>query len=244
MEYKKIMNKQKKQTQTNTQTQKSGKTILQDLLRQYVIDKDCNRLQVVANTITKKVLGKYAINSNQGYYLWQQSKNPNTKNFDVLDLRQTAILSLLQNIDITNINNNNYDIIIRQCFRDVNNYLYSLRSIQISTRPADYSIEYLTEQGIQIVKINSTICKLLKEDDNIYTISEEDNTLEEKRRLVKAILRELTPLQKQVAKMLAYGDSMHQIAKKTNRSYETIKSHMHYIRQKANKIQLQLNIKL
>lgn len=234
----------KKQQQPNNQTQqKSGKTILQELLKQYVITQNCEHLQIVANTIAKKVLSKYAQTSTQGYYLWQQSKNPNTKNFDVLDLRQTAILSLLQNIDNT-INNNDFNIIIRQCFRDVNNYLYSLRSIQISTRPADYSIEYLTEQGIQLVKINSTICKLLKEDDDIYNIEENDNTLQGRRTLVKAILRELTPLQKQVAKMIAYGDSMHQIAKKTNRSYETIKSHLHYIRQKANKIQLQLNIKL
>lgn len=234
----------KKQQQPNNQTQqKSGKTILQELLKQYVITQNCEHLQIVANTIAKKVLSKYAQTSTQGYYLWQQSKNPNTKNFDVLDLRQTAILSLLQNIDNT-MNNNDFNVIIRQCFRDVNNYLYSLRSIQISTRPADYSIEYLTEQGIQLVKINSTICKLLKEDDDIYNIEEDDNTLRDRRTLVKAILRELTPLQKQVAKMLAYGDSMHQIAKKTNRSYETIKSHLHYIRQKANKIQLQLNIKL
>lgn len=238
------MKKEKQQQQPNNQTQqKSGKTILQELLKQYVITQNCEHLQIVANTIAKKVLSKYAQTSTQGYYLWQQSKNPNTKNFDVLDLRQTAILSLLQNIDNT-INNNDFNIIIRQCFRDVNNYLYSLRSIQISTRPADYSIEYLTEQGIQLVKINSTICKLLKEDDDIYNIEENDNTLRDRRTLVKAILRELTPLQKQVAKMIAYGDSMHQIAKKTNRSYETIKSHLHYIRQKANKIQLQLNIKL
>lgn len=234
----------KKQQQPNNQTQqKSGKTILQELLKQYVITQNCEHLQIVANTIARKVLSKYAQTSTQGYYLWQQSKNPNTKNFDVLDLRQTAILSLLQNIDNT-INNNDFNIIIRQCFRDVNNYLYSLRSIQISTRPADYSIEYLTEQGIQLVKINSTICKLLKEDDDIYNIEEDDNTLRDRRTLVKAILRELTPLQKQVAKMIAYGDSMHQIAKKTNRSYETIKSHLHYIRQKANKIQLQSNVKL
>lgn len=238
------MKKEKQQQQPNNQTQqKSGKTILQELLKQYVITQNCEHLQIVANTIAKKVLSKYAQTSTQGYYLWQQSKNPSTKNFDVLDLRQTAILSLLQNIDNT-MNNNDFNIIIRQCFRDVNNYLYSLRSIQISTRPADYSIEYLTEQGIQLVKINSTICKLLKEDDDIYNIEENDNTLRDRRTLVKAILRELTPLQKQVAKMIAYGDSMHQIAKKTNRSYETIKSHLHYIRQKANKIQLQLNIKL
>lgn len=238
------MKKEKQQQQPNNQTQqKSGKTILQELLKQYVITQNCEHLQIVANTIAKKVLSKYAQTSTQGYYLWQQSKNPNTKNFDVLDLRQTAILSLLQNIDDT-MNNNDFNVIIRQCFRDVNNYLYSLRSIQISTRPADYSIEYLTGKGIQLVKINSTICKLLKEDDDIYNIEEDDDTLQNKRILVKAILRELTPLQKQVAKMIAYGDSMHQIAKKTNRSYETIKSHLHYIRQKANKIQLQLNIKL
>lgn len=243
--YKKIMKKEKKQQQPNNQTQqKSGKTILQELLKQYVIEKDCNRLQVVANTITKKVLGKYAINSSQGYYLWQQSKNPKTTNFDVLDLRQTAILSLLQNIDVTKTNNNDYDLIIRKCFRDVNNYLYSLRSVQISTRPADYSIEYLTEQGIQLIKINSTICKLLKEDDNIYSIDEEDNTLEEKRILVKAILKELTPLQKQIAKMLAYGNGQHQIANKMNRSIKTISEHIKAIRKKAEKIQIQLNIKL
>lgn len=239
------MKKQKNTNNKQTQnTQKEGKTILQELLKQYVIEKDCNPLQQVANTITKKVLSKYAQTSTQGYYLWQQSKNPKTNNADVQDLRQVAILSLLQNIDNTNTNNNDYNIIIRQCFRDVNNYLYSLRSIQISTRPCDYSIEYLSEQGIQLVKINSTLCKLLKEDENIYDIEEENTTLQQKRLLVKAILRELTPLQKQVAKRLAYGDSIHQIATKTNRKRQTIQDHIKLIKQKANKIQIQLNIKL
>jgi len=218
-------------------TKKIGKQILQQELMQYVKDFDATRIIKVANTITKKVLQKYALYSNDGYKLWQASKHKNTNNSDVKDLRQVACLGLCENINTTNTSNNDFDLIIKNTFKKVNTYLYSLRSVKISNRPFDYSIQELTDKGIQLVNIHKNIVSLIKENDNVYTLTDNENEKAKKdRQLVIAILRQLTPLQKQVAKMLALGNSTRQIATKLNRCIGTIQDHIKYIRKKAQKV--------
>ena len=57
-----------------------------------------------------------------------------------------------------------------------------------------------------------------------------------RKQLIKQILAHLTPLQKQIAKMLALGNSQRQIATKLNRAVSTINEHINNIRKIANKI--------
>lgn len=226
------------QKQTNEQTQnktQEGKRYLQNELMQYLIDHDTEHLNNIAYIIVKKTMFTYSQTSSQGQYLYTQARYKKTQNQDIQDLKSECIYSILQQLTD---NEQDTSIIIKNAFRQVNNYLYSLRSIQISTRPMQYSIEELTENGVQLVNIHNGICALVKNDeyfDNVDTDTDNEKRLQDQK-LIKQILAHLTPLQKQIAKMLALGNSQRQIATKLNRAVSTINEHINNIRKIANKI--------
>lgn len=224
------------QNQTNTTNEKQqgiAKRYLQQELVQYLIDNDTEHLNNIAYIIVKKTMFTYSKTSSQGEYLYTQARYKKTQNQDIQDLKSECIFAILQALKD---NNNDTTNIIKQAFRQVNNYLYSMRSIQISTRPYQYSIEELTDNGIQLVEIRKGICQLVKDTDNyIFDNDTENEKRKQDRQTLQKILALLTPLQKQVCKYLALGDSMQQIANKMNRSKSTIQTHIASIRKIANK---------
>lgn len=229
--------------QANEQT--PNKQYLQNLLLEYVQTKDINKLLYVGYVVVKKVCLKYAPNNTQTMQLYNDSRHPNTQNADIKDLRQVAIYSMLEqlhqqkDIDPLQID---YTQVFKNAFSGVNKYLYHLRGINLSCRPFDYSIEQLQENNIDIlVNIRKGINELVK-DSNITNINEyeQDDTNEQeqntKKQLVLKILEQLTPTQKQIAKLLAFGLSQRQIASKLKRQPSTINEHIQIIRKKANNI--------
>lgn len=224
------------QNQTNTTNEKQqgiAKRYLQQELVQYLIDHDTEHLNNIAYIIVKKTMFTYSKTSSQGEYLYTQARYKKTQNQDIQDLKSECVFAILQALKD---NDNDTTNIIKQAFRQVNNYLYSMRSIQISTRPYQYSIEELTDNGIQLVEVRKGICQLVKDTDNyIFDNDTENEKRKQDRKTLQKILALLTPLQKQVCKYLALGDSMQQIANKMNRSKSTIQTHIASIRKIANK---------
>lgn len=228
------MTKQTKNTIKNTNTK--GVNTLQNELLQYLKDHDTMHLEKVAKTIVSKTMINYAKTSDDGYYLYKCNKNPNTQNQDVKDLRQQAILSMITDIMQEQIFDTNY--IIKNAFHNVNSYLYNQRTIKLSCRPYDFSIEELEENGLYLVNVRKGVTTFFK--DNEYNDINELETTNELRKkqqkLIYRILQELTPLQKTIAKLLALGYSYSQIANKLNRHKATIQTHIQSIRKIANKI--------
>ena len=224
------------QNQTNTTNEKQqgiAKRYLQQELVQYLIDHDTEHLNNIAYIIVKKTMFTYSKTSSQGEYLYTQARYKKTQNQDIQDLKSECVFAILQALKD---NDNDTTNIIKQAFRQVNNYLYSMRSIQISTRPYQYSIEELTDNGIQLVEVRKGICQLVKDTDNyIFDNDTENEKRKQDRKTLQKILALLTPLQKQVCKYLALGDSRQQIANKMNRSKSTIQTHIASIRKIANK---------
>lgn len=224
------------QNQTNTTNKKQEgvqKRYLQQELVQYLIDNDTEHLNNIAYIIVKKTMFTYSKTSSQGEYLYTQARYKKTQNQDIQDLKSECVFAILQALKD---NDNDTTNIIKQAFRQVNNYLYSMRSIQISTRPYQYSIEELTDNGIQLVEVRKGICQLVKDTDNYIIDNDTENEKRKQdRKTLQKILALLTPLQKQVCKYLALGDSMQQIANKMNRSKSTIQTHIASIRKIANK---------
>lgn len=228
-----MKNTQKQTNTTNEKQQGVVKRYLQQELIQYLIDHDTEHLSNIAYIIVKKIMFIYSKTSSQGEYLFTQAKYKKTQNQDIQDLKSECIFAILQALKD---NDNDTTSIIKQAFRQVNNYLYSMRSIQISTRPYQYSIEELTDNGIQLVEVRKGICQLVKDTDNyIFDNDTENEKRKQDRQTLQKILALLTPLQKQVCKYLALGDSMQQIANKMNRSKSTIQTHIASIRKIANK---------
>ena len=225
---------QQTNNKTNEKQQGVAKRYLQQELVQYLIDHDTEHLSNIAYIIVKKTMFTYSKTSSQGEYLYTQARYKKTQNQDIQDLKSECIFAILQALKD---NDNDTTNIIKQAFRQVNNYLYSMRSIQISTRPYQYSIEELTENGIQLVEVRKGICQLVKDTDNyIFDNDTENEKRIQDRKLIQQILAHLTPLQKQIAKMLALGNSQRQIATKLNRAVSTINQHIDNIRKIANKI--------
>lgn len=224
------------QNQTNTTNEKQqgiAKRYLQQELVQYLIDNNTEHLDNIAYIVVKKTIFNYAKTSSQGMYLYTQARHKHTQNQDIQDLKQECIFALVKAIKEKELDTTDT---IRKAFRQVNNYLYSMRSIQISTRPYQYSIEELTDNGIQLVEVRKGICQLVKDTDNYIFDNDTDNEKRKQdRKILQKILALLTPLQKQVCKYLALGDSMQQIANKMNRSKSTIQTHIASIRKIANK---------
>lgn len=230
------MKTQKQQNGKNTKTTiQQSKNYLQNELMQYLLDKNTEHLNTIAYIIVKKTMFTYSKTSSQGRYLYTQARHKNTTNQDIQDLKSECIYSILQ--QILQDGEQDANIIIKNAFRQVNNYLYTLRSIQISTKSYQYSIEELTENGIQLVNIHNGICALVKNDEYIDVDLDTDNEKrQQQQKLIKQILVYLTPLQKQITKMLALGNSQRQIATKLNRAVSTINEHINNIRKIANKI--------
>lgn len=228
------MTNQTKNTIKNTNSK--GVNTLQNELLQYLKDHDTMHLEKVAKTIVSKTMINYAKTSDDGYYLYKCNKNPNTQNQDIKDLRQQAILSMITDIMQEQIFDTNY--IIKNAFHNVNSYLYNQRTIKLSCRPYDFSIEQLEQNGLYLVNVRKGVTTFFK--DNEYNDIDELETTNELRKkqqkLIYRILQELTPLQKQIAKLLALGYSERQIGNKLNRSNITIHGHIQAIRNKANKI--------
>ena len=246
---------------------------LQELLNNYKKNNNIFDLQKVANIIVKATLNNYAKYSNDGLYLKSQCKitnklthlqelattNNNQINFDELhqaqqqvlkienqdikDLKQVVLLSLLDSITHKEQDNN---IIIKSAYKNINKYLYEQRTLNIGKkRPFDYSLQYLTDNGIMLVNVRKNILAITKNTnfdilDNIYNISNFDNfdseKIEQDRTLLLNIFAHLTPLQKSICKMLACGDSQRQIASKLNRVVSTINEHIKNIKKIANQI--------
>ena len=230
------MKNTKKQTQEKQQKkQVATKNYLQQQLVQYLIDNDTEHLNNIAYIIVKKTMFTYSKTSSQGGYLYTQARHKHTQNADVQDLKSECIFAILQALKN---NDNDTTNIIKQAFRQVNDYLYSLRSIQVSNRPYQYSIEELTDNGTQLVEIRKGIVQLVNDTDNYIFDNDTDNEKRiQDRKTIQKILAYLTPLQKQIAKMLALGDSQRQIATKLNRAVSTINQHINNIRKIANKLQ-------
>lgn len=225
----------KNQTDTTDTISKptTNKDYLQNLLKDFIKDNDTDKLYQLARIIVKKTMINYAKTSDDGFYLYKCSKNPNTTNQDIKDLKQTCLLSIIESLT-TNTDTNK---IIKKAYNDVNNYLYHQRSIRISNKSYDYSIEELEENGVHLVNIRKGVTQFFKEDAyNMYELETDNQTRLNQQKTILKVLRELTPLQKQVAKLLALGYSERQIGNKLNRSNITIHEHIKAIRNKANKI--------
>lgn len=223
----------KNQTDT-TDKPTTNKDYLQNLIIDYINNQDTDKLYQYARTIVKKSMINYAKTSDDGFYLYKCSKNPNTQNQDIKDLKQVVILSVIENIA-----NNIKDInqIVKDSFKQINSYLYNQRSIKISCRPFDYSLEELEENGTHFVNVRKGITSIFKEDCyNMYELETNNQTRLNQQKTILKVLRELTPLQKTITKLLALGYSNHQIATKLNRNRKTIIEHIKAIRNKANKI--------
>lgn len=222
----------KNQTDT-TDKQPTNKDYLQNLLKDFIKDNDTDKLYQLARIIVKKTMINYAKTSDDGFYLYKCSKNPNTQNQDIKDLKQTCLLSIIESLA----NNTDTNKIIKKAYNDVNNYLYHQRSIRISNKSYDYSIEELEENGVHLVNIRKGIAQFFKEDTyNMYELETDNQTRLNQQKLILKVLRELTPLQKTIAKLLALGYSQVQISKKINRCRATIQEHIKYIKKKANQI--------
>ena len=231
------MKNTKKQTQEKQQKkQVATKNYLQQQLLQYLIDNNYEHLYNIAYIVVKKTIFNYAKRaSSQSIYLYTQARYKHTQNADIQDLKSECIFSILQALKN---NENDTTNIIKQAFRQVNKYLYNMRSVQISNRPYQYSIEELTDNGIQLIEVRKGICQLVKDTDNYIFDNDTDNEKRlQDRKTIQKILACLTPLQKQIAKMLALGNSQRQIATKLRRAVSTINEHINNIRKIANKIQ-------
>lgn len=228
-------NKQQTNKENQTKEINEGKKYLQNEILLYTQDKDTTHLYNVAYIIVKKTCFHYSMTSTQGQTLYTHARYKYTQNQDIQDLKQQCIYAILQ--ELAN-NEKDPNKIIKNAFSGVNTYLYHLRSIKLSCRPFEYSIEELTENGIQLVNVHSGICKLVKENeyfDSIDTDTENEKRIQDRQKIF-AILKELTPLQKQIVKMLALNMGQHQIANKMKRNIKTINEHIQAIRKKANKI--------
>lgn len=224
----------KNQNQKTTKTINEGKNFLQQCIKQYLTSGDTNQLDIVSFVVVKKTCFHYSQTSTLGERLYNKSRNPKTTDADILDLKQTCLLGILESI---NEKETDTDLILKNAFRKVNNYLYNMRSVQLKNKPFCYSIEELTENGVQLVEIRKGICGLVKDGESYDFDNETENEKRKQdRKLVLQILKELTPLQKQVAKYLALGESQRQIATKMNRNIKTISEHIQAIRKKAQKI--------
>jgi len=213
---------------------KTNKDYLQNLIIDFVNTNDTDKLYLFARTIVKKSMINYAKTNDDGFYLYKCSKNPNTTNQDIKDLKQVVVLSVIENIA-----NNIKDInkIVKDSFKQINTYLYNQRSIKISCRPYDYSLEELEENGIHLVNVRKGITQIFKEDSyNCEELETNNQTRLNQQKTILKVLRELTPLQKTIAKLLALGKSQRQIATKLNRSVSTINQHISNIRKIANNI--------
>lgn len=261
----KINNATKQQTQQN-----KNKNYLQDLLINYLDKQDNLDLQDLANTITSATLNNYSKNSNDGRYLKNQlaitkklarvqrnySINSDDEyldalkqllkqeNQDIKDLVSEVKLSLYENsINIDNAKNN-IDLIIKLAYNSINSYLWHQRTLKINDRPFTYSLEYLTENGINLVDVRGTIIAYTNynEDllDNLYNINNYYNYDTEKltyqRKLIITLFNKFTKYQRQIIKYLSCGDSVRQIAKKLNRTSTPIQKQITIIRQIAKSV--------
>ena len=223
----------KSQNQTKEQAKEQHKNI-NELLQEFIKTNDANILLYISKVIVKKVMQNYKDKaSEQAFKLYNESKRAFYINFanincDIQDLLQESNKAIMQAIQ-----DNEQDNIIKYAFSQVNKYLYSLRSVKISCRPFDYSLDEILEDE-QFLSIRKQMLNAFKYD---MLEQEQDNEQTQKQReFIYKILATLTPIQKQIVKMLAFGDSQRQIATKMNRQQATIKEHIQAIRKKANKL--------
>lgn len=240
---KKFTSKNKNKTIKATKKATKKSNYLQDKLQEYTTTKNIDNLLYVAYVVVKKVCSKYATNNSQTMQLYQASRNPFSKQQDIQDLRQVAVLSLYQ--DLTQNIILDYTKIFKNSFSNVNKYLYHLRGVKLSCRPFDFSIEQLQANNKDIVfNVSKSINQIINNNEYYTDTDNTDPTnTDKKRQLINAIMLALTPTQKTIVKYLSKGYSQRQIASKLNRGVSTINEHIKNIRKVSENIANNQNYK-
>ena len=162
------------------------------------------------------------------FKLYNQCRIKNITDADVLDCISVATLALLEN--------SNGDIVdtYKQAYKALNKYLRDNKQINLSVT-AQRTV-YIEDIKGDIINVNQDIAKIIKDSD--YYIPQADGEidyikLKNLRQILVDIMKDFTPLQKQVIKLLAHGNSIRQIADKMHRHPSTIHQHKIEAQKKA-----------
>lgn len=206
------MNIIKNQNQTINQNQ--SKNFLQNLLNE-------NQFQKVANIITKKIIKSYYITGKVNGKIYFDACNEKAKNPLVQDMRQNAILAILEYY--TSTSKKDLTQAIKQAFSGANKALSQSRATRYST-VQEIPFTQLSDDEMQATKLLLSYNLV----DNEYEKQTRAKDIEK----IRQILDLLTDRQKDVIKAKWNGCvSVRQIADKLRLKKSTIQDRMTAIRQ-------------
>lgn len=242
--------KQKELLQAKKELQElanDGNIYMQSLLTEYYISDTIKQTEILyklSKIIVKSTINTYFIhNCNDDIYiLYKQSR----LNFDKLkdkanqtiipDLHQIAIQYILESMQENPLD---YNKIIKNGFKGINNYLYSEKSIKLNANSISHIyINELQENGVYLVSLKDCLMGLFNENDQYNPDQSQRLNQRQKRQikaLQKAIKNDFTPIQKTYAKYIyKHNVSIRQMAKNLNRQVSTISESFKNMRIKAN----------
>lgn len=162
------------------------------------------------------------------YRLYNGCRVRHIDDTDVQDCLQVVALSLIES------NANNIDVATAYltAYRQLYNYLYSCRAVK-ETKQSMRTV-YLEDIDGDIINVSKGINTIIKASETLPTIADEDSeNIDAITDIVIDILKDFTPVQKRVIKLLANGLSERQVADKMNRAKTTIREHKTTVQKKA-----------
>ena len=164
------------------------------------------------------------------YRLYNAIRQPHPTDPDIMDCLSVVNLALWEN------RQEETETAYRTAYHALNKHLYDSRQIKLSVT-AMRTI-YIEDIDGEIISVNKGINAIIKASDplpNIEDATDTDEKADTITALLLDILKDYTPIQKRVIKLVAEGLSERQIADKMNRTKTTIHEHKTNAQKKAFK---------
>ena len=162
------------------------------------------------------------------YRLYNAIRQPHPSDPDIMDCLGVVNLALWE------YRNEDTETAYKEAYKALNAHLYESRQIRLSVTAM--RTVYIEDIDGDIINVNKGINAIIKASDPLPNITDEDedtariDTITE---ILIDILKDYTPIQKRVIKLVADGYSHRQIADKMNRHHKTIQEHITTAQKKA-----------
>lgn len=164
------------------------------------------------------------------YRLYNAIRQPHPTDADIMDCLSVVNLALWEN------RQEETETAYRTAYHALNKHLYDSRQIKLSVTAM--RTVYIEDIDGEIISVNKGINAIIKASDTLPNIEDATDT-DEKADTITAllldILKDYTPIQKRVIKLVAEGLSERQIADKMSRTKTTIHEHKTNAQKKAFK---------
>lgn len=157
--------------------------------------------------------------------LYNAARVPDTDNADVLDMRGVAALALLEGQAAHLPIDERY----HAAYLAVNRHLSQARA----ANHREVSTEYIVDGGGDLVAYNRAIAQIIKGGDKWTPTAGGELTAEQAEKLgaaIRAACAALTPVQRDIVKLMGNGLSLREVARKMDRRPSTIEEHAVRIR--------------